>query len=205
VIFIVAVGTLALFEVAIGVQLLVGHKAARPCQAAQLRASVASDGGFSGEEDAMVELTNLSPRVCTLKGFPDIAAWTLAQRPFAFAVGHFYGPNEAVGPYDFPPPRALALHHGGAAYFDLDWVDEDAFPTGPAPELACVDNFYVWVLLPGHGRPVGPRLLVYGQLCGPKGDGLGGRVSPFMGCDPFNLPSPVTTLPRTAASWCIPP
>ena len=62
-VFIVAVSTLALFEVAISVQLLTEQKAARPCQAAQLRASVASDGGFSGEEDAMVELTNLSPQL----------------------------------------------------------------------------------------------------------------------------------------------
>ncbi len=96
-IFIVAVSTMALFEVAIGVQLLTEQKAARPCQAAQPRASVASDGGFSGEEDAMVELTDLSPRVCTLKGFPYLAAWTLADRPFAFGVGHFDGTNETVG------------------------------------------------------------------------------------------------------------
>ena len=153
----------------------------------------------------MVELTNLSPRLCALKGFPDLAVSTSAHRPFALGVQPFLWSEPHGGPYAFPPPRALALHHGGAAYFDLDWVDEDAFPTNPAPNLPCVDNFYVQVLLPGQRRPVGPRVLVYGQLCDPKGGGLGGRVSPFMSCDPFNLPSPVTTPPRTAASWCIRP
>jgi hypothetical protein len=107
-VFIVAVSTLALFEVAISVQLLTGQKVARTCQAAQLRASVASDDGFSGEEDAMVQLTNLSPRVCTLQGFPYLTAETLAHRTFVLGVGHFYGPNETVGPYVFPAPRALA-------------------------------------------------------------------------------------------------
>ena len=79
------------------------------------------------------------------------------------------------------------MHHGGAAYFDLGWVDEDAFPTNPA-NLACVDNFYIQVLLPGQRRLVGPRVLVYGQLCDRKGDGLGGKVSPFMSCVPFDPP-----------------
>ena len=50
-ILIVAVSAMVLSEVAISVQLLTEQKAARPCQAAQLRASVASDDGFSGEEE----------------------------------------------------------------------------------------------------------------------------------------------------------
>ena len=97
-VFILAVSSLAVFEVAISVQLLTEQKVAPPCQAAQLRASVASDGGFSGEMDAMVQLANLSPRVCALKGFPDLTAWTLAHRPLALAVSHFYGPKQSIGP-----------------------------------------------------------------------------------------------------------
>ena len=116
-VFILAVSSLAVFEVAISVQLLTEQKVAPPCQAARLGASVASDGGFSGEMDAMVQLANLSPRVCALKGFPDLTAWTLAHRPLALAVSHFYGPKQSIGRYAFPAPRTLALHHGGAAYF----------------------------------------------------------------------------------------
>ena len=68
-VFILAVSSLAVFEVAISVQLLTEQKVAPPCQAAQLRASVASDGGFSGEMDAMVQLANLSPSL-RVEGVP---------------------------------------------------------------------------------------------------------------------------------------
>ena len=79
----------------------------------------------------------------------------------------------------------MALRQGGGAYFDLDWVDEDAFRTNPAPNLACVDNFYVQVLLPGQHRPLGPRVLVYGQLCDPKRRRAGREGEPIYELRPF--------------------
>jgi Protein of unknown function (DUF4232) len=215
-VFIVVVSILALVEVAISVQLLTGQKAARPCQAAQLRASLASDDGFSGEENAMVELTNVSPKVCALKGFPRLTASTLAHRPFALGLNHTYGTNETVGPYAFPAPRTLALRRGNAAYFDVYFWDADAFPTNPFttdptrpalehPQLTCVDNFYVQAFLAGQRDPVRPPVLVYGDLCAGKGHELPAAVTPYESCDPFDLPPPVTTVPRTASSWCIAP
>ena len=203
-VFIVAVSTLALVEVAISVQLLTEQKAAPHCEAAQLRASLASDVGASGEEDAMVELANLSPKGCALKGFPGLRASTLAHRPFALPLRHVYGPNETVEAYPFPAPTILALHHGSAAYFDLDFLDEAALATVPV-HLSCVESFYVQVFLAGQRRPVAPPVLVYGELCNAKGHKRAAAVSPYEDCDPFDLPPPVTSVPRTASSWCMAP
>ena len=53
----------------------------------------------------MVELANVSLKACALKGFPGLAALTLAHRPFALGINHVYGPNETVEAYAFPAPR----------------------------------------------------------------------------------------------------
>ena len=45
-----------------------GQQATRPCRATQLRASVASDVGASGEGDVMVEMDNMAPTACVLEG-----------------------------------------------------------------------------------------------------------------------------------------
>ena len=104
-VFVGVISILAVFEVAMSVQLLTEQQALPPCQAAQLRASLASDVGADGEEDAMVELANVSLKACALKGFPGLAALTLAHRPFALGINHVYGPNETVEAYAFPAPR----------------------------------------------------------------------------------------------------
>ena len=106
--------------------------------------------------------------------------------------------------YSFPAPRTLSLHRGSAAYFDLDWLDEAALATGPV-NLSCVENFYVRAFLAGQPRPVGPPVLVYGEICNAKGHERVAAVTPYESCDPFDLPPPVTTVPRTASSWCIAP
>ena len=78
------------------------RQATRPCQAAQLRASLPSDGGYASEERATVGLTNEWPEVCVLDGYPLLTTSTLAHRQFPFSVNDYHGDRE--GPL-FGPSR----------------------------------------------------------------------------------------------------
>jgi Domain of unknown function (DUF4232) len=98
------------------------------CLAAQLRASLPGHSGHSGEKEATVGLTNESPEVCVLKGYPLITASTVAHRPFSFIVSDYHGDGE--GAYVWPVARAIVLHRDTAAYFLFDWVDSRGFETG---------------------------------------------------------------------------
>ena len=114
-------------------------QAAHPCQAAQLRASLPGDSGHAGIEEVTFGLTNESPEVCVLDGYPLLTASTVAHRPFTFGVSDLHG-NGSSDPFVWPLPRAIVLHHNTAAYFLSSWVDSGGFETGAA--LTCVDNFY---------------------------------------------------------------
>lgn len=178
-------------------------QAAHPCQAAQLRASLPGDSGHAGIEEVTFGLTNESPEVCVLDGYPLLTASTVAHRPFTFGVSDLHG-NGSSDPFVWPLPRAIVLHHNTAAYFLSSWVDSGGFETGAA--LTCVDNFYARIRLVGQRRPVGPPLLVYSQVCVPRGDKPGATVSAFFHCSlsTLTLP-PVTSQPRRASDYCLAP
>ena len=125
----------------------------------------------------------------------------MAHRPFPFIVSDYHGDGKA---HVWPVARAIVLHRDMAAYFLFDWVDSGGFETSAS--ISWVDNFYAQVHLVGQRRPVGPPLLVYGQVCGPPGDKKGGPLSAFFHCtlSQLTLP-PVTTQPRTASDYCLAP
>ena len=100
-----------------------------------------------------------------LDGYPLITASTVAHRPFPFGVSDLHG-NGSGDPFVWPLPRAIVLRQNAAAFFLSGWVDSGGFETGAA--LTCVDNFYAQVHLVRQRRPVGPPLLVYGQVCVPR-------------------------------------
>ena len=105
-------------------------QAARPCQAAQLRASLAGDSGYASEEEATVGLTNESPEVCVLEGYPLLSVSTLAHRPFPFSVNDYHG--DAEGPGVWPVPRAIVLRrHMGAYFLITGWTSKAAQRTPP--------------------------------------------------------------------------
>ena len=190
--FVLAVSTLALFEVGLGVQLLTeqtGHEAAvQPCQAAQLRASLASDGGYASEEDATVGLTNEWSQVCEVDGYVSITALTLTHHPFPYSVSDYHGDGQ--GPGIWPLPKPIVLHRGMGAYFLMDWADLEEWSTA-----GCVNSIYAQVHLAGQHRPAGPPLLVYGPVCAPRGKGQG-VVSAFFHCSVAQLHlSPVRLYP----------
>ena len=103
----------------------------------------------------------------------------MAHRPFPFGVSDLHG-NGSGDPFVWPLPRAIVLRQNASAFFLSGWVDSGGFETGAA--LTCVDNFYAQVHLVRQRRPVGPPLLVYGQVCVPRGDKLGATVSAFFHC-----------------------
>jgi Protein of unknown function (DUF4232) len=134
-VFVLAVSLLGVFEVAASVQLLTEeHKAALPCQAVQLRASLAADVGYASVEEATVGLTNEWPEVCQLDGYPLITASTLAHRTFPFSANDYHGDGE--DPAIWPAPRAIVLHQHMGAYFLVHWVNVAAVSA-----TACVDSF----------------------------------------------------------------
>lgn len=200
-VFIVAVSILGVFEVAASVQLLTEeHKAARPCQAGQLRASLAADVGYASIEEATVGLTNVWPEVCELDGYPLITASTLVHRPFPFSANDYHGDGE--DPAIWPVPRAIVLHRHMGAYFLMHWVDLEGGPTGSA--IDCVGKFYAQVHLAGQHRPVGRPLLIYGPLCKARGYKQSVAVSAFFHCSLSQLDlTPVTTQPRKASDYCL--
>ncbi len=83
-------------------------QAARPCQAAQLRALLAGDSGYASEEQATVGLVNESPQVCALEGYPLLSFSTLAHRPFPFGFNDYHG--DARGSRAFGPSRKPSSH-----------------------------------------------------------------------------------------------
>ena len=89
-------------------------QAAHPCQAAQLRASLPGDSGHAGIEEVTFGLTNESPEVCVLDGYPLLTASTVAHRPFPFGVSDLHG-NGSSDPFVLAPPeghRPASQHCG---------------------------------------------------------------------------------------------
>jgi Protein of unknown function (DUF4232) len=175
------------------------RQAARPCQAAQLRASLAAGAGYASDEQATVGLTNEWPEVCVVDGYPLLSVSTVAHRPFPFSANDNHGDGE--GPGIWPMPRAIVLHRHMGAYFMVDWVDLEGGP--PDAAIDCVGNLYGQVHLLGQRRPVGPPL-VFGPLCEARGYKQRLAVSASFHCSlsQLYLP-PVTTQPRTASDYCL--
>ena len=148
---------MVVFVLAIGVLASCGHpggrsadrQAAHPCEADQLRASLPSESGHAGEEEVTVGLTNESPEVCVLDGYPLITASTVVHRPFPFGVSDLHG-NGSGDPFVWPLPRAIVLRQNASAFFLSGWVDSGGVRDGRRPYLR--GQF----LRPGPPRPPAP-------------------------------------------------